>query len=445
MRLKSPLTREALSIGYPIIVGMISTTIMNIVDIAMVGRLGAAAIAAVGLTGIFFFTISSFLSALDVGVQTVAARRYGEQEYHETGTVLWNALLIAVLTGVPATILGMAFGTKFIVLLNSDPQVVALGQDYIWYRFMGIGFVVISMAFHGFFNGIAKTKIHLKVTVVANALNVLLNYLLIFGKLGLPEMGVSGAGLASTIGMAYSVLGYAYFGLQEPIRSKFAFLVPARFKPDIIRKVVRLSIPVAIQNALVHAGFTAFLVIVGKIGTVALAASEIVFNILSFSFMPGYGFGLAAGTMVGKYLGALDPDKAEQSGWIGMRLTIVFMGVMGIVFILIPGYILRLFTTDLVVIREGIIALQILGAIQFVDAIGMSLAGALRGAGDTPFVGITEIIINLGLFLPTAYLFSITLQYGLFGAWIAFGVYIISYAGVMIFRFQQGRWKAIEV
>ena len=445
MQNQSPLTREALAIGYPIIVGMISTTIMNVVDIAMVGRLGAAAIAAVGLTGIFFYTISTFLSALDVGVQTVAARRFGERLYSQTGEVLWNALLLAVLTGGPATVLGMMYGTQFIVLLNDDPLVVSLGQEYIWYRFMGIGFVVVSMALHGFFNGIAKTKVHLKVTVVANALNVLLNYLLIFGKFGFPEMGVGGAGLASTIGMAYSVLGYIYFGLQNPLREKYNFLKPAAFQGETIRKVVRLSIPVAVQNALVHAGFTTFLVIIGKIGTVALAASEIVFNILSFSFMPGYGFGLAAGTMVGKYLGARDPDKAEFSGWVNMRLTILFMGFMGIVFILFPGIILRIFTTEAEVIREGKIALQILGAIQFVDAIGMALSGALRGAGDTTFVGVAEICINLFLFLPVTYFVALAWEYGLYGAWVAFGVYIFAYAGAMIFRFRQGKWKLIEV
>ncbi len=439
------LTREALSIGYPIVVGMLSTTMMNIVDIAMVGRLGAAAIAAVGLGGIFFFTVSSFFSSLNVGVQTVAARRFGEEKLGETGSVLWNALFIAIIAGFPVTLLGISLGTDFIELLNNDPQVVMFAQGYIWYRFLGIGFVILSMAFHGFFNGIARTKVHLQVTVTANILNVILNYGLIFGHLGLPEMGVRGAGLASSIGMLYSVIMYIIYGLRPSIRKPFDFLKPARIRSETLRKIIKLSFPVALQNAIVHSGFTVFFVIVGKISTVALAASEILFDILSFSFMPGFGFGMAAGTMVGKYLGALKPDHAEQSGWIGLQLSVIFMGSMGIIFLLLPRLILHIFTTDVDVIREGVLALRILGTIQFIDACGLSLSGALRGAGDTTFVSITEILINLALFLPLVYFLAIILEWGLLGAWVGFGLYIILFASAMIFRFRQGKWKEIEV
>lgn len=445
MRKLDSLTREALVIGYPIIIGMVSTTTMNVVDIAMVGRLGASAIAAVGLGGIFFFTVASFFSSLNVGVQTVSARRFGEELYADTGTVLWNALLIALLAGLPVTLLGIHFGVDFIALLNSDQTVVDLAQGYIWYRFLGIGFVIINMAFHGFFNGIAKTKVHLQVTVTANILNIILNYLLIFGKFGFPAMGVNGAGLATSIGMFYSVIMYILYGMKPSIRNQFNFLHPAPIRKEVLGKIIRLSLPVAIQNATVHAGFTLFFVIVGKISTVALAASEILFDILSFSFMPGFGFGMAAGTMVGKYLGALDPDKAERSGWVGLRLSVSFMGFMGIVFIIFPGIILQIFTTDPSVIREGIIGLRILGAIQFVDACGLSLSGALRGAGDTTYVSAIEICINLLLFLPTVYFFALIVDWGLLGAWIGFGVYIIIFALAMIFRFRRGYWKTISI
>ena len=439
------LTKEALAIGYPIIIGMLSTTIMNVVDIAMVGRLGAAAIAAVGLGGIFYFTVSSFFASLNVGVQTVSARRFGEEAYSETGTVLWNALFIAILVGIPVTFLGMQFGTNFITLLNNDPEVVGFAQGYIWYRFLGIGFVIINMAFHGFFNGIARTKVHLQVTVTANILNIILNYLLIFGKLGMPEMGVNGAGLASSIGMLYSVFMYIVYGFKPAIRERFEFLRPAPLRKDVVATVIRLSLPVAIQNVTVHAGFTMFFVIVGKISTIALAASEILFNILSFSFMPGFGFGLAAGTMVGKYLGALNPNDAERSGWVGLRLSVLFMGLMGVLFFIFPESILHVFTTDPEVIREGVIGLRILGAIQFVDACGMSLSGALRGAGDTTVVSVIEIVINLGFFLPTVYIFAIVAGWGLLGAWIGFGVYIFLFAAAMIVRFRKGRWKTIRI
>ncbi|MBD3276532.1 MAG: MATE family efflux transporter [Candidatus Marinimicrobia bacterium] len=439
------LTREALAIGYPIIIGMLSTTIMNIADLAMVGRLGAAAIAAVGLCGIFFYTVSSAVSSLSVGVQTVASRRFGEQKFSETGRVLWNALLLAVVFGLPLLLLGAFFGDDFIGLLNNDPDVISLGEGYIRIRFLSIVFVAMNMAFLGFYNGVARTKIHLKVTVVANVLNVIMNYVFIFGHLGFPEMGVNGAALASTLSMLYATLNYAFLGYRDPLRDEYAFLKPSRLSGELMGKVIRLSAPVAVQNAVVHAGFTVFFVIVGHISTIALAASEIVFNILSFSFMPGFGMGMAAGTMVGKYLGDLQPDRAEESGWLNMRLTILFMGVMGIIFILIPEVILRGFTPEAEVIREGKIALQVLGAIQFVDACGLSLSGALRGAGDTTFVSAIEIVINLGMFLPMTWYFSIHLEMGLAGAWFGFALYIFVFAGAMIFRFHQGRWKTIQV
>ena len=333
----------------------------------------------------------------------------------------------------------------FISLLNNDPEVISLGEGYIRIRFLSIIFVVMNMAFLGFYNGVARTKIHLKVTVVANVLNVIMNYVFIFGHLGFPEMGVNGAALASTLSTFYATLNYAFIGYRDPLRDEYAFLKPSRLSRELMGKVIRLSTPVAIQNAVVHAGFTVFFVIVGHISTIALAASEIVFNILSFSFMPGFGMGMAAGTMVGKYLGQLEPDRAEESGWLNMRLTILFMGVMGIIFILIPEVILRGFTPEAEVIREGKIALQVLGAIQFVDACGLSLSGALRGAGDTTFVSAIEIVINLLMFLPVTWYFSIYLDMGLAGAWFGFALYIFVFAGAMIFRFRQGSWKTIQV
>ena len=439
------IARELLTIGYPIILGMVSTTIMNLADIAMVGRLGAEAIAAVGLGGLIFYTIASFFNAISVGVQTLSARRLGEGRYPETTMILFNALILAVLSGGLTTLIGMLFGGGLLPRVNADPGVIRLGQDYLWFRFMGLGFFTINMAFHGFFNGIARTRIHFRVTVIANIINIIFNYLLIFGKLGLPAMGVSGAGLASTISLLLSLGMYVQAMSRGPIRNEFFGRRKISMQSGLIRQLVRLSLPVGLQEFLVHLGFLMFVVMVGMIGTVELAASHIVFNILSFSFMPGYGLGMASGTLVGKYLGEKRPELASRSGWVSMQLTIIFMGGVGVFFLLTPGTILRLFTADPGVIEEGILALRILGGIQFLDACGLSLSGALRGAGDTAFVSLTEICINLFCFLPLTYVMALVLGWGLLGAWLAFAFYIFLFALFMVFRFRVGQWQLIEV
>lgn len=436
---------ELVSIGSPIILGMVSTTIMNLVDIAMVGRLGAAAIAAVGLGGILFYTLASFFNAMTVGVQVLTARRFGEDRLRETGLILQNALVIALLSGSVVTLVSIGFGPGLFPYLNGDPQVVRLGQGYLWYRFMGILFFTVNMAFHGFLNGVAQTRVHLRVTVLSNVLNVLLNYLLIFGKFGLPEMGVEGAGLASTISLLFSLLLYSRVIAGVRFGEYIPLVQVANLRWDLIRQLIRISLPVGVQEFLVHLGFSIFVVIIGILGTVELAASEIVFNILSFSFMPGYGLGMAAGTMVGKYLGSGQPSLATKSGWLSLRLATIFMGGVGLIFLVMPEPILRVFTTDPAVVREGVIALRMLGGIQFIDSWGLSISGALRGAGDTTYVSVVEICINLFCFLPATYLMAILWEWGLLGAWMAFGLYVFLFAAFMVNRFHGGRWKTIEV
>ena len=418
---------------------------MSLIDIAMVGRLGAAAVAAVGLASMITFAISDSLNAIQAGVQTVVARREGEGRRGEAAEALRSIIYFTLLVGSAAGVL-FVLGSRFLVpLISPDPDVVSLGTGYIFYRGPSLGLVMAGFAFYGFYNGISRPRIHLLVSVTANTLNVVLNYGLIFGNLGLPEMGVAGAGLATSISSAVAFGFYALATRPAALRSRYPGIWRGPYQPEARRKILKLSLPASIQHFGVMAGFAWFMAFMGWVSTVALASTEIVINILSFSFMPAMGFLFATQTLVSKHIGEGDFKRAELSVTAATSLCLIMMGTLGIAFILLPRQILGLFTPVEAIIATGVLPLQILGLVQFADAVGMVHFGALRGAGDNVFPAVTEIALMWLFLLPVTYVTSLRLGWGIDAGWVALAVYIVIYAGIFFLRFRYGPWRRIVV
>lgn len=191
--------------------------------------------------------------------------------------------------------------------------------------------------------------------------------------------------------------------------------------------------------------FVLFFKIVALVGTVEVAATEVVFTIMQASFLPAAGFGIACATLVGKYLGEKTPDLAEVSILESVRWSIIFMGTMGLIFLIFPHRILPFFTTDQTVIMLGSVALRILGVVQFADAVGMTLWFALSGAGNTRYPAMVEMIIAWFIFLPTCYVTAVKMNSGILGSWISFGLYITLYASAMAWKIFKGDWKTLQV
>lgn len=437
------LSREILGLAVPIMLASLSQTLMSLIDIAMVGRLGAAAIAAVGLGGILTFAISSLFNALQTGVQTLVARRRGEGKSAEAVESFRVAFYFTLITGNLLAALYVLAAPRYFYLLNADPDVVSIGASYLQFRGWSMGIVMLGSVFYGFYNGIGKTRIHMIVTITANVLNVVLNYGLIFGRFGLPALGAPGAGQATALASIATTSLYAVMALTPFIRRQYPGLWYGTLSRSALWRVLRLALPAGLHEFGTILGFTIFMILMGMVSTVALAASEILINIISFSFLPASGFLHACQTLVSQSLGQRNPGRAQAITETATTLCILFMGALGVLFITVPTPILRLFTTDMNIIQQAKAPLQIVGMVQFLDAIGMVHYGALRGAGDVVFPAVAELLLMWLLFLPLTYVTGITLGWGLVGGWIAVAVHLATYSITFLLRFRYGSWKKI--
>lgn len=429
----------------PVVVGMISQTLLSVVDTAMVGRLGAISLAATGLGGILSWTIIGSVGALHVGAQAVSARRFGEKNFVVAGKTLDNALWLAVVVGIVTTIVSVWAMSHLFGLFTNDLMVEAEGKRYIMYRLLGTLPFMVIMAFRGFYNGVGDTHLHMNVMIVINASNVLLNWVFIFGHLGAPAMGSAGAGLASTLGTIIGMLLFIIIGFRYKSRDNYNYFKLSNLDRDTMWRIVRLAVPSGLRNLLVMLGFSAFSAIVSGLGTVQMAATNVVLTILSLSYMPGAGFGFAAATLIGQKLGEEDPDGAEEYGWESARLSLTVMGLIGIVFVFFPELLFRLFTDDPEVIAKGILPLRIMGAIQVFDAVGMVFSFALEGAGMNRWVLVAELCVNWLVFLPASYILAHVVGWGLTGAWSAFSFYLVLFSFLVTRKFMSGAWKTVEV
>ncbi|GBE30568.1 MAG TPA: MATE family efflux transporter [Bacteroidetes bacterium] len=432
-------------IAWPVVVGMISQTLVGVVDTAMVGRMGATSLAATGLGGVVSWMVMGGVGALHIGVQAIVSRRYGEKNLLYAGRALDNAILMALVLGLAMTLFAQ-FGLRAAFpFFTTDAAVVELGKGYIFYRLFGLLPYLVIMAHRGFFDGIGRTEFSMRAMLTVNGVNIIFNYLFIFGNYGFPEMGVEGAGLASTIGTVVGLMAFLITGAMFKRRNEFQYYRRANISREVIGRIVKLALPSGLRTSLSMLGFTMFSTIVARIGTHEMAATNIIINVMSISFLPGVGFGTAAATLMGRKLGENNPSMAQTYGWTAARFGMLMMGLIGSIFIIFPAELLRVFTDDPTVIHLGIVPLRMMGLVQAVDAMGIVFSGAFEGVGLNKYVMITEISVNWGVFLPLAWVFAYPFGWGLNGAWLSLLVYIGVLAFLYTRKFVGGSWKEAEV
>ena len=439
------LSRQVWILAGPVVIGMVSQTLMNVVDTAMVGRLGPSALAATGLGGILSWMIMGSFGAIHVGTQAVSSRRFGEGKPEEAGRALDNALLLSLIFGSIGSFLIAPLVRELMPLFTNDPVVIVDGRGYVYLRTLGVLPFMVIMAHRGFFNGIGETHQFMIISIIMNVVNAGLNYVLIFGHFGLPALGTRGAALGSTLGTVVGLLIFAGVGLAHKRRNEYRYYRTTNISREMSGRIFKLTVPSGTRSLLVMLGFSAFSGIVARLGTVEMATTNVMLTILSLSYMPGFGFGIAAASLIGQKLGEGEPDQAEEYGWEAGRLAIVTMGVMGILFIGFPEVLMRIFTDDQMVVEAGRIPLRLMGFVQVFDAMGMVLGGGLEGAGMTKWVFLAELTVNWLIFLPFAFLASHILGWGLIGAWIAFGTYLVLFGLAVTIKFSRGTWKTVKV
>ena len=461
------ISKEVFNLALPVIVSNLSRVLMSMVDVAMVGRLGAEALAATGMGAMLFWGALSFVLGIRTGVQTLASRRLGQKIDKECGTALHNGLFMATLYALPISLAGWLWAKDIIPYFIQDITATRLAIDYTAIVFISLLFSAYSFVFQGFYTGVEKTKVHMNVTVTSNAINVYLNAGLIYGSDGVtqfftdtipslsflsklwqwttfPAMGVKGAAIATLIASTCMAVHYFSFLFSSQIKDRFSVFNLSTDKIMMMRQF-KLALPQGIQEAVIAVGWSVFYKIMGMIGLIELATTELLFTIMHASFMPALGVGQACATLVGKYMGEKKIHKSEASIKESIRISVYIMGTMGMSFILIPEYYLFLFTDDPEIIRMGVFGLRMIGAVQFLDAIGFTLWFALSGAGNTLFPAVVESCLTWGVIVLGSYVFGVVLNLGFKAPWLLFPIYMGLFAGIMVWKISKGDWKEIEV
>lgn len=442
-----PLTRGVLSISAPAVAGLSSQMIVSVAETAMVGRLEntKVVLAALGLGLLATWAITSFFSSLSTGTQVLVARRSGSGDHHRAGEVLNSSLFAAVLLGVVIGLAGAYFSHPLLGFFASDPRVADAGTPYMQWRFLGLIFFLVVVAYRGFFNGIGHTKVFMVSAIIINLSNIILNYLLIFGALGFPRMGLDGAGCASAVSNAVGCLFFISATFLPSYRRTYGYYRRLGIRRSLVAQIVRISMPVSLQNILILLGFLVFVAITGMLGTLEQAASQVVISALFMSFLPCFGFGIGAQTLVGQSLGNGDGPLARRYGMEAARLATYFTLALGALFILVPDLVILLITTNTEVTEVVRPILRLAGAAQIVYAGGIVLAHALQAAGATVYVMIIEVVTHWIIFLPASYLFGVVLGGGLMGAWLALPLYIVAYSALMYLKYRNDSWLTIKV
>ncbi len=444
---RAEIRSAVLTLSGPAIVEMLLQMMVGLFDTAMVGRLGAEALAAVGLGAQVTMIGTTIVSALVTGTTALVARHIGAKEKDEASEVVRQSLILGTGIAFLVAVLTYNFASSILHLLFRGVSEDALMAAASYVRIVAFGIVPVFfiITVNGALRGAGDTKTPMKINALINICNVSLNYVLIFGALGFPPLGIKGAAIATAIAVAIGG-GIILFSLFDD-RLLISLRLNDDFKPNkfILKRVLTIGVPAAIEQTMMRAGQVIFSMIVSSLGTIAYAAHQVAINAESISFMPGFGFALAATALVGQGLGAEDPDRAEAGGKEAVKMAIMIMSAMGIIFFFFSPWIVRFFTPDEDVIRVAATALKIIGLCQPALAIVMVLAGGLRGAGATRSV---MVVTTLGFFvvrIPIAYLLVRFTDLGLAGAWLGMGIDLIIRAIFIGALFLGGEWKQLKV
>jgi putative MATE family efflux protein len=434
--------RAIWAIALPIMGGMMSQNILNLVDIGMVGHLGDAALAATGIGGFTNYLCIAFIIGLSAGVQALAARRLGEGREAETAIPLNGGLLLALVLGAPASVILILLVPAGFPLLTADPAVIEQGVPYLQIRLAAMVAVGMNFSFRGYWSAIHMTGVYLKTLLVMHSINIFLNWVLIFGNLGAPAMGVRGAGLATTISIFIGTGIYFFFALRHAQDKGFMHGWPSL---RTLKQQFTLSLPSSLQQLFFAAGLVTLMWILGRIGTAELAAANVLMTFHLTALLPSFGVALAATTLVGNALGRKDVEDAARWGWNAAMLTLIYGLAVVLVVLPFAEPLLGIFLKNTETRDLAYLPLVLWAAVIGVDAAGLVLLNGLIGAGDTRRSMWISVLWQWAFFLPLAFVVGPLLGFGLLGVWILNGIYRIGQAASCARQWSRRKWAQIEI
>ena len=432
-----------LALATPVVVAEVGWIAMQIVDISMVGRLGPEAIGAVGIGSAIFIALSIFAMGLLLGLDTLVARAFGAGETHECRHWLRDGLFLSVLLVLPMTLVARGTAGLFDVW-GLNPVVRDLTRGYFGVVTWSLFPLLVYFALRRYLQAVNVVRPVMLTLITANLINALANYVLVFGNLGAPALGVEGAAWATCISRTYmcGVLLWVVGRVRLSPDASGAPSAPWRPRTDRLRRLLTLGWPAATQLTLEVGVFALASALAGRLEPVQLAAHHIVLNLAGLTFMVPLGVSAAGAVRVGQALGRADPAGARRAGWVALGLGASFMGVAAVAFILLPRLIMAAFTTDGDVVGIGVRLLLVAAVFQLFDGLQVVATGNLRGLGDTRTPMVSNLLGHWGLGLPVGYALCFWWGWGVVGLWVGLSIGLIV-AGLVLVPVWHRRVNAL--
>ena len=438
--MKTSIRKQMFKLAVPVVLSSFLQRSVGIVDIFLVGGLGASSIAAVGIAQVMVFVVMSLSWGVNVGVTVLVSQLWGADRKSDAGRAAYQAMLLAAAAAVGIMAVGHLYGWRIAALLGANQEVQQILFDYTRVIFTFIFFTIAINVLSGIMHGTGDTRTPLYATLIVNILHVVVAYPLIYGKFGLPALGVTGAAIA----VAISECMGAAFLFARSLNRRY-IVITRQLEMKLTMMTLRLGWPIFIDRFLQNAGSLVFAKVILLYGTTVYAAHQVGLAIEAISFMPGYGIAVAAATMVGQNLGAGRPDDASLSAFEANRFAVLLMSAMALLFFFFPYVLLRLFTSDPEVIGYGILYMKIVAFAQVPLAVTMVLTGSLRGAGDTGFIMFATIAGMWLVRLPVTALLATAFKAPIRSIWSVMIIDWLVRMALLLWRYRQQRWGRLEI
>jgi multidrug resistance protein, MATE family len=443
--------REVLAISLPLVASMGSFAVMQFTDRVFLANYSVDAIAAALPAGIASFTLISFFMGVANYTNVFVAQYTGARDFNRVGASLWQGIYFSL--GAAILLAMMVFlSDRIFGLIGHSPNIRSLEVAYFNVLTLGAGLVVLNSAIACFYTGRGLTWTVMVVNVIGAAVNIPLDYCMINGIGPFPELGIIGAGIATVIATATTTAVLLILIFRKPNRERFFTWSARAFDRELFSRMMRYGLPSGVQFFLEIFGFTFFVQMVGRLGDLELAASNIVLSIESLSFLPMVGFHIGNATLMGQAIGRRRPEEGAYATTSAIHITLVYMMFLAAVYVLAPEPLLRMFRSGhrtpaqyAETITLGVILLRFVAAFSFFDALNLVFSSAIKGAGDTRFIMWTIAALCLGVMIVPIYVAIEVMGAGIYAAWTIATIYVCALGMAFMLRYRQGKWKRMRV
>ncbi|NVO84353.1 MATE family efflux transporter [Hymenobacter terrestris] len=427
-----------LSLAYPVVLSQLGHVMVNVVDSMVVGQTGKIPLAAVSLAVSVSTVVMVLGLGLTMGITPLVAAADGRQDVAANGRLLVNGVWLSVVAGLVLAALGLLV-PALLPHLGQPEAVVLLASPWVQVLFLSFFPLMIFQGFKQFAEGLGLTKQAMSLSIQANVVNAVLCYGLVFGELGMPNMGMMGAAWATLIARVLMAGLMAWYVLRAKRLQPYRLAAQANLRPDTagLRRLLGLGAPIGVQMTFEMGAFSFSAIMIGWLGATQLAAHQIAINVASVTYMAASGIGAAATIRVGKFFGAHDGMRARQAGQMAYLLTLTFMGLMGLILVLVRNYLPFYYNDDPAVVAQAATLLLIAAAFQISDGLQVVGLGALRGLEDVKVPSVVALLAYWVVALPLGYVLAFKLNMGAVGVWLGLLTGLTLVAGMLLLRFYR--------